>query len=67
MVLLVDQLLPRNQWSTGRITEVTYDKLGNVRSVEIVVAKIKRDKSKLSSSTVSIQRPNVKFILLKSA
>jgi hypothetical protein len=67
LVLVVDQLLPRNQWSTGRIVEVIADKQGAVRSAKIVVAKIKRDKSKLTSSTVVVERPVVKLILLKPA
>ena len=65
LVLLVDQLLPRNQWSTGRITQVIEDKQGNVRSAKITVAKIRRDKYSLQAKAVSVERPITKLILLK--
>lgn len=66
LVLVVDQLLPRSQWATGRITEVTKDEKGNVRSAKIAVAKIKRDKSNYNARIVLVERPIVKLILLRS-
>ena len=41
LVLLTDQLLPRNQWSLGRITETYPDDSGIVRVVKLRVAKYK--------------------------
>lgn len=40
-MLLVDQLLPRNQWCTGRITETFPDAKGSVRTAKIKVSKFK--------------------------
>lgn len=65
LVLLVDQLLPRNQWSTGRIVEVNKDEKGNVRSAKIVVSKVKSSsKLDLNSTKVVVERPVIKLILL---
>lgn len=65
LVLLVDQLLLRNQWSTGRIVEVNKDEKGNVRSAKIVVSKVKSSsKLDLNSTKVVVERPVIKLILL---
>ncbi len=40
LVLIVDQLLPRNQWSLGRIVGITKDKSETVRIVDVKVANI---------------------------
>jgi hypothetical protein len=68
LVLLVDQLLPRNQWAMGRIVEVIRDRRGNVRSAKVLVAKMKGiDKLKTCNvDRVVVERPVVKLILLKS-
>ena len=59
LVLIQDQLLPRNQWCTGRIIEIIKDKLGRVRSAFVKVAK--------SADNCSLlYRPIVKLILLRS-
>ena len=41
LVLLTDQMLPRNQWSLGRVTKVLPDAEGHVRVVKLKVAKYK--------------------------
>jgi hypothetical protein len=65
LVLVVDQLLPRNMWCLGRISEVYPDEHGNVRSAKIKIAKY-RDASPTRFGTVDLVRPIVKLILLRS-
>jgi hypothetical protein len=67
LVLVVDQLLPRNQWSTGRIVEVRKDKDDRVRSARIRVSKCNIGKSKEFQCEIKVlERPIVKLILLRS-
>ena len=66
LVLLVDQLLPRNQWSMGRIVEVFKDKKGSVRSAKVLVAQMKGLDKHILKSKVIIERPIVKLIILRS-
>ena len=65
LVLLMDQMLPRNQWSLGRIESVLKDKYNRVRVADVRVAKVKSN-LKNGSSTL-IRRPVSKLIpLIKS-
>lgn len=67
LVLLTDQLLPRNQWSLGRVTKVHPDKKGIVRSVLVRVAKYRGKKTdKNSLAIVELERPSTKLILISS-
>ena len=69
LVLLTDQLPPRNQWSTGRIVHIFSDRLGYVRSAIILVAKLKgfdKFKRNFECDRVVVERPIVKLVLLKS-
>ena len=65
LVLVVDQLLPRNLWCLGRISEVRRDREGRVRSAEVVVSKSK-DGRNLRIGTNRLERPISKLILLKT-
>jgi hypothetical protein len=65
LVLVTDQLLPRNMWSLGRITEIYPDEHGKVRSAKIKIAKF-RDSSPTRFGTVELVRPIVKLVLLRS-
>jgi len=67
LVLLTEQNLPRNQWSTGRITDVYPDNDGHVRVVRLRVAKYRHCKTDVGSLQITeIERPITKLILLKS-
>ena len=66
LVLITDQFLPRNQWSTGRIVEVYADKFGKVRSARVRVAKAVTLKNKVKCEVRELDRPVVKLVLLKS-
>ena len=66
LVLLMDQLLPRNMWSLGRIIEVNKDSRGHVRSAKVKVSRHKSGKN-LEMSTTILERPITKLILLKTA
>ena len=65
LVLVVDQLLPRNMWSTGRITNVRQDREGRLRSASVIVSKYK-DGSTFRIGTSTLERPITKLILLKT-
>ena len=62
LVLIVDQLLPRNLWCLGKIVELTVNK-GHVRSARIKVSKFKEEKN-LKIETAVINRPINKLVLL---
>ena len=65
LVLLTDQMLPRNQWSLGRITEV-YPAADNiVRVVKLRVSKYKDNKNGKPSNVVELERPVTKLILVQ--
>ena len=65
LVLVVDQLLPRNMWCLGRIVSVRHDSEGRVRSATVVVSKY-RDGSNFRIGTHRYERPITKLILLKT-
>ena len=65
LVLLTDAMLPRNQWSTGRVICTFPDKKGTVRVVKIKVAKFV--KTKKDVCVTELVRPTSKIILLKTA
>ena len=65
LVLVMDVLLPRNQWSMGRVETVKKDKRGFVRSAYVKVSKCKYDKGSDTSCSL-ILRPITKLILLQS-
>ena len=67
LVLLTDQLLPRNQWSLGRVLEVLPDSHGTVRVVKIKVCKYKTSRiDKKSFGVIELIRPVSKLILIQS-
>lgn len=63
LVLVVDVLLPRNQWLTGRVTSVLSDKDGYVRAANVRVSKNKYNPSNFKCS--NFERPISKLILLR--
>ena len=65
LVLVCDQLLPRNMWCTGRIQEVREDKHGQVRSALVKVSRYK-DGNGLQFGGTLMERPISKLILLKT-
>ena len=65
LVLVVDQLLPRNQWCLGRIDRTHQGQDGRVRSAEVVVAK-HCDANGNLAGTHRLTRPISKLILLKT-
>ncbi len=65
LVLVVDQLLPRGQWCTGRISSIIEDSKGSVRVVKVKIAKKKSNINSVAT-TVELERPITKLILLKS-
>ena len=65
LVLVVDQLLPRNMWCLGRISVVHRDREGIVRSADVVVSKHRNDAGNLSG-TQTLTRPISKLILMKT-
>ena len=65
LVLVADQLLPRNFWSTGRIVNVHKDSDGYVRSAQIKVAKF-IDGKKFQIGVNYLNRPIHKLILLRA-
>ena len=62
LVLVIDILLPRNQWPLGRIEKIYEDSLGRVRKVDV---KISRFKGEVKGKVSIIQRPISKLILLR--
>ena len=64
LVMLTDQLLPRNQWSLGRITEVYPGDEGIIRVVKVKVSKVK--KSNDTKGVTELVRPVCKIILIRS-
>ena len=65
LVLVVDILLPRNQWCMGRVESVNKGKNGVVRSAYVRVAKHKYEKDRGTNCSL-ILRPITKLILLQS-
>mgnify|MGYP000474686273 CR=1 FL=1 len=65
LVLVADNLLPRNQWCLGRVVAVNHDKYNVVRSASVRISRCKNGNLK-DFSTVIIERPIVKLILLSS-
>ena len=65
LVLVVDQLLPRNLWCTGRVQKVFRDAQDRVRFANVKVAKYK-DRHNLHIGSKVLKRPITKLILLKT-
>ena len=65
LVLVVDNLTPRNEWSLGRICEVKEDTEGRVRRAFVLMAKYK-NASLTEFGTKKAERPISKLILLRS-
>lgn len=55
LVLVVDNLVPRGKWLTGRVIETIHDKFGNVRQV------------KLKTSHGLLRRPIAKLCLIQKS
>ena len=66
LVLVVDQLLPRNLWCLGRIVGVTKDDLGHVRAARVKVARYKEGQN-FKMGISYLDRPISKLILLREA
>ena len=64
IVLVTDQMLPRNQWALGRVTEIFPDDEGRIRVVKVKTARIKDEKS--TAAVSELKRPINKLILIKS-
>ena len=65
LVLIMDQVLPRNQWVLGRVHEVFPSRDGVVRKLKIKVAK-HRNANLNQFGCTSLLRPATSVILLKS-
>ena len=65
LVLVVDQILPRNMWCTGVVETVRHDREGRVRSAGVLVSKHRADRD-LHIGTHRLERPITKLILLKT-
>ena len=65
-VLVVDVLLPRNQWCVGRITTINVGHDNRVRSVKVKISKCKSGRN-LDVSVTEVERPIVKLIKLLPA
>lgn len=65
LVLVVDQLLPRNLWCTGRIVATKKDSKGYVRSASIKVSRCKHD-GLLKFNHAVLERPIDKLILISA-
>ena len=63
MVLVVDQMLPRNMWCLGRIVKITENEDGHVRLATVRVSRTKGDTGLNFKSTL-IERPIAKLVLL---
>lgn len=64
LVLVVDQLLPRNLWCLGKVVEVKRDQDGLVRSAKVKVSKHKSGKD-FKFSTNILERPITKLVLIR--
>ena len=60
LVMVVDDMKPRNIWNLGRIVKIIEDEDKEVRVVEVRV-----NKDKNSLDTIILKRPITKLILLK--
>ena len=65
LVLLTDQLYPRNLWSLGRIVDVIQDDKGTVRIADVKVSKLKGEMKHVGKTSI-IRRPVSKLVLLMS-
>ena len=69
LVLLMDENLPRNQWSLGRIVKIFPDSSNLVRHVTVRCVNFKKDTRASSVNRkpfVDFDRPITKIVLLKS-
>ena len=65
IVLVVDQLLPRNMWSLGRIVSVDKDSYGPVRSCTVEVTRYKQD-GQIKIKKTQLRRPVNKLVLVNA-
>ena len=65
LVLVTDQLLPRNQWCLGRIVKICQSHDGHVRKVIVKVSRCKRGRN-LEIGTTELERPISKLIYLRN-
>lgn len=63
LVLVMDQLLPRNMWSVGKIVSTIADNFNNVRRANVLVNRSISNKN-LSFKKTVLERPIHKLILL---
>lgn len=68
IVLLQEDLAPRNEWKLAKVTDVYPGPDNKVRKVQLLVSERTYDKhSKLTTKTVSLERPKHKVIVLLEA
>ena len=66
-VVMVQGEAPRNEWPLGRITEVSSDEQGLIRSVKIKLGDRNFQKERSGSRLPIIERPVQKVVLLLEA
>ncbi|KAK0149793.1 hypothetical protein N1851_009449 [Merluccius polli] len=64
VVIIKEDILPRNQWQLGRVVETTVDSDGLVRRVKVQVGTQKSLKTNSPSKPSIIERPIQKLVLL---
>lgn len=64
VVIIKEDLLPRNQWQLGRIVETTVDSDGLVRRVKLQVGEKDLGKCHSKSRFTIVERPVQKLVLL---
>lgn len=64
VVIIKEEILPRNQWQLARVVETTVDSDGLVRRVKVQVGVPKSLKTKSPSKPSIIERPIQKLVLL---
>ncbi|KAK0152254.1 hypothetical protein N1851_006383 [Merluccius polli] len=64
VVIIKEDILPRNQWQLGRVVETTVDSDGLVRRVKVQVGTQKSHKTNSPSKPSIIERPIQKLVLL---
>lgn len=65
LVLVTDQLLPRNMWCLGRIESVKVSSDGQVRSAFVKVSRCKQGKD-IKYGCTTLHRPVTKLVLVKT-
>lgn len=64
VVIVKEDILPRNQWQLGRVVETFMDSDGLVRRVKIRVGEQKSGKHQFSFKPSVLERPIQKLVLL---